>query len=55
MDHRITTRIPDIVLIDETKKLRTYHLLDFTGRAAHRMKMKESEKILKNTWTLQEN
>ena len=38
-DHQIQTRRPDLVLM--TKKKRTYHPLDFTVPADHKVKMKE--------------
>ena len=41
-DHLISTRRPDLVIINK-KKERTYRLIDFAVPADHRVKIKESE------------
>ena len=43
MDHQISTRRPDQVLIN--KKKRTCHLVDFAVPGDYRVKIKESEMI----------
>ena len=44
IDHQILTRWPDLVIVNQKKKNRTYRIMDFAILAHHRVKLKESEK-----------
>ena len=42
-DHLISTRRPDLIIINNNNKNRTYRIMDFAVPADDRVKMKESE------------
>ena len=44
MDHLISTRRPDIKIINKKKKKRICKIVDFAVPADHRIKLKECEK-----------
>ena len=43
-DHIISTRRPDLIIINNNNKKRTWKFVDFVVPADHRVKLKESEK-----------
>ena len=43
-DHLISTRRPDLIIINKKKKKRNCKFVDFAVLADHRIKLKESEK-----------
>ena len=47
MDHLISARRPDLVLIKKNKKKQTCHLVDSVILVDYRVEIKESEKIEK--------
>ena len=55
--HLISSRRPDLVIVNKEKKRENLLKLNFAVPADHRVKMKESEKKKRkiNTWTLLEN
>ena len=44
MDHLISARRPDLIIINKKKKKRICEIVDFAVPADHRIKLKESEK-----------
>ena len=44
MDHLISTRSPDLIIINKKKKKRTYKIVDFAIPDDHIIKLKECEK-----------
>ena len=44
IDHIISTRRPDLVIVNKKKKMITYYIVDFAVQSDHRVKLKNCKK-----------